>query len=246
MTVSPTAAITPYREPPDAVGVCRGVVPQLLRVRFSSAEPLPSQPLPARTASLQAVEAWKIFKIGRGQLCWAYALPWVIWGGGGWAPPRRIRQPQLAGRVQAQLADGVVSDEKEAAAGELSVEELAALEEEEEEEDDGDRRTEGEKITSEIDKLGMFWLQVRPLGPAESLPRRLHKALFFLTGACCELQCALYPLVAAWGVYSLLTYSQKVSAPGLAPTHRSAPLPLTKQLTVGRHDAGTDRGGGPG
>ena len=29
------------------------------------------------------VEAWKIFRIGRGQLHWAYALPWATWGGGG-------------------------------------------------------------------------------------------------------------------------------------------------------------------
>jgi hypothetical protein len=46
--------------------------------------------------------------------------------------------------------------------------------------EDGDKRTEGEKVTDKLDATGLFWLG-----------------------------CALYPLVAAWGVYSLLHYTQK-------------------------------------
>lgn len=51
------------------------------------------------------------------------------------------------------------------------------------EDDDGgllDKRTDGEILTDQIDAVGMFWLSA-----------------------------ALYPLVAAWGLYSLLHYSQK-------------------------------------
>ena len=85
-----------------------------------------------------AVEAWKVKRITKGGWVWRYGLPWAVVGA---AVP-------LAQAPQEQLQDGSVNvadvDAGDAAGGGASGGEVAVVAE-----------SEGERLTKEIDALGM-------------------------------------------------------------------------------------------